>query len=192
MTTDQRHAECTSMLPSAMLATQRTTATTTSIGNQARHQSQSQCHEYHFYHVKYMSMLPSAVPATKRAAATTEPSAPPEPVQRHECYTCHAKCTSTSPSATPATRSGGQCHHVPRLPYKVEVDVTTQNGGPRLSRRVTADVAKPQACHGNSRVKLVSGDKLCVLVSCVWTSCVLVSCVWTSCVRVSCVVISCM
>ena len=80
------HVKCTSMSPSATLATQ----------------SKGRCRQ--------VPRLPPKV-----EVVNWEPSAPLEPSQCHKCHACHAKCTSMSPSATPATQSECRCRQVPRL-----------------------------------------------------------------------------
>ena len=88
------HAECTSMPPSARLATQRAAATTASTGNQARHQSQPS--------------PVSATPATQNARRCRQ--VPDLPRRMHvyvaKCHACQAECTLTSPRST-----GNQARH---------------------------------------------------------------------------------
>ena len=118
------HAKCRSMSPSAAPATQTAAATMAPNGNQACRQSEpsaisatpatrseGQCRQ--------VPRLPHKVqadvtPATQTAAATPAPN---QNQARHQSH-------SSARSATPATRSEGQCRQVPRLPHKVQADVT--------------------------------------------------------------------
>ena len=107
---------------------------------QARHQSQP-------------SAI-SATPATQSAAASTAPkrcpSAPPEPARCHKCHACHAKRRWMSPSATPATQRQPHPRHQSQ-PSAISATPAARNEGgcrqgPRLPRKVTADVAKVNLC----------------------------------------------
>ena len=116
------HAKCTSMSPSATLATQ----------------SKGRCRQ--------VPRLPPKVKvdvakchdchANSRGdnGVNWEPSAPPEPSQCHKCYACHTKCESASPSATTATQSDDPCRQVPRLPRQQPRRPRRQLGTKRATR----------------------------------------------------------
>ena len=139
--------------------------------------------KYHACHVKRRWMSQSAAPATQSAATATQ-----------SARTKHAAGASPMP-------------YVPRLPRKLEVDVSkyhachvkrrwmSQSATPATQSAATCPQVPrlPRTCVWASCVwvSCVWTSCVCVWVSCVWTSCVWTSCVWTSCVWVSCVWTSC-
>ena len=93
------------MSPSATPAMPTAAATTTSTGNQARHQSQPSAISATRH--QSQSSAVSATPATQSARPCHQVPRLPrkEEADVAKCHACHAKCRLMSPSAAPATQS---------------------------------------------------------------------------------------
>ena len=134
------HSKCSYMSPSATPVTQKATAPTVTPENQARYQSQ-----------------PSATSATPdtQSAATCRQVPPTQKAAAPRRHLRTKRATRASPMP-----------YVPRLPRKVEVDVSKYHAC-HAQRRWMSQRATPAT--PTAAVKLCEDDKWCQLkTSCVW------------------------